>query len=142
MFQTRILFACANRGERDQLAVMLADSRATLDFAEDQGETRTKVRALRPDVLVLGRLESGNAETAVARPGATALEICRELKSNSRTARIMILMIVDADEVDLEQAVRAGADDLLSRPVTRRELLPRVDALLALKDVRDRRDPL
>jgi DNA-binding response OmpR family regulator len=51
-------------------------------------------------------------------------------------------MIVDADEADMEQAVLAGADDLISRPVTRRELLPRVDAMLAVKDVRDRRDPL
>jgi two-component system sensor histidine kinase/response regulator len=142
MFQPLILVACADRPYRDQLAEFLTETRATLDFAGDGGEVRTKVRALRPDVLVLGRLESGDADTADARPGATAFEICRKLKCDSRTARVMILMIVDADEADMEQAVLAGADDLISRPVTRRELLPRVDAMLAVKDVRDRRDPL
>jgi DNA-binding response OmpR family regulator len=139
MFQPLILVACADRPYRDQLAEFLTETRATLDFAGDGGEVRTKVRALRPDVLVLGRLESGDADTADARPGATAFEICRKLKCDSRTARVMILMIVEAD---MEQAVLAGADDLISRPVTRRELLPRVDAMLAVKDVRDRRDPL
>jgi DNA-binding response OmpR family regulator len=139
MFQPLILVACADRPYRDQLAEFLTERRATLDFAGDGREVRTKVRALRPDVLVLGRLEFSDTEAPDARPGATAFEICRELKCDSRTARTMILMIVEAD---MEQVVLAGADDLLSRPVTRRELLPRVDAMLAVKDVRDRRDPL
>jgi CheY-like chemotaxis protein len=142
MFQPRVLIACADRSDRYQLAEILANSLATLDFASDAGETRTKVRALPLDVLVLGRLESGDAEIADARPGATAFEICRELKCDPRTVRTMILMIVDGEPADVEQAVLAGTDDLLLRPVDRRELLPRVDAMLAVKDVRDRRDPL
>jgi DNA-binding response OmpR family regulator len=137
VFQSRILIACADRAERDYLAELFADQKATLDFAGDRSEVRTKVRALIPDVLVLGRMETDDVGSV-----GTAFDICREFKGDSRTARTMILMIVDRDEADIEQAVLAGADDLLSRPVTRRELLPRVNAMLALKDVRDRRNPL
>lgn len=142
MFPPRILIASMNATERDQWAQWLADRRVVVNLASAASELRTKVRALRPDLLVLGPLESGDGEIAGARPQATAFDICREHQGDLRKTRMMILMIVDGEVSQVEQAVRVGADDLLTRPVKRQEFQSRVDLMLALLDVRDCRDPL
>jgi PleD family two-component response regulator len=53
----------------------------------------------------------------------------------------MIVMVMDAaaiQPVDVERAVAAGIDDCLFKPLDKRELLPRLANLLALKRLADR----
>ena len=62
----------------------------------------------------------------------------QKLKENPATRGIMILMVTALNELgDIERAVNAGADDFLSKPVNKLELLKRVENMLKLRHVSD-----
>ncbi|MBW3085371.1 Alkaline phosphatase synthesis transcriptional regulatory protein PhoP [Austwickia sp. TVS 96-490-7B] len=62
-------------------------------------------------------------------PSMDGLEVCRRLRSEGRTAPILILT-ARADEVDTVVGLDAGADDYVTKPFRLAELLARVRALL------------
>ncbi len=65
------------------------------------------------------------------------------MKANPKTSRIMVLMVTALNELgDIERAVAAGTDDFLSKPVTKPELLKRVQNMLRLKDILDENERL
>jgi CheY-like chemotaxis protein len=79
----------------------------------------------------------------VMMPKLSGFEVCRKLKDNPETRRIMVLMVTALNELgDIERAVQAGTDDFLSKPVNRVELLKRVQNMLQLKDIRDENERL
>ena len=74
----------------------------------------------------------------VMMPGVDGLEATRRLRSNPETSRIPVLMITALEENGHKaEALAAGADDFLSKPVHRAELLSRVNSMLCLKRCRD-----
>ena len=65
-------------------------------------------------------------------PGLTGIEVCRALRDDPRTASTVVLLLTArAHEEDIERGFAAGADDYLVKPFSVRELVNRVDALLA-----------
>ncbi|MDZ8035028.1 MULTISPECIES: two-component system response regulator RppA [unclassified Nostoc] len=62
-------------------------------------------------------------------PGKTGLEICQELRRQSKTTPVLFLTAKDTLD-DRVQGLDAGADDYLVKPFELRELLARVRALL------------
>ena len=68
----------------------------------------------------------------VSMPGMDGYELCRQLKSDSRTASIPVIMLTSRSLI--EEKVRgfeAGADDYLVKPFDPTELDLRIKALLA-----------
>ena len=64
-------------------------------------------------------------------PEVDGLEVCRQLKRESRTAQIPVIMLtVKSDETDKVLGLEMGADDYVTKPFSPRELLARVRALL------------
>jgi DNA-binding response OmpR family regulator len=65
------------------------------------------------------------------------------MKRDERTRNIPVLMVTALrDPADIEKAVAAGADDFLSKPVHRLELLTRVRSLLRVRHLTNERDRL
>jgi len=64
-------------------------------------------------------------------PGLNGWEVCRLLKKDLRTQTIPLLILTAlGKEADRIQGLEAGADDYLSKPVSLRELVARIKALL------------
>jgi DNA-binding response OmpR family regulator len=64
-------------------------------------------------------------------PDGDGLELCRELRSASRTRQLPLLMLTARGEpMDRIVGLELGADDYLPKPFEPRELLARVKALL------------
>jgi phosphate regulon transcriptional regulator PhoB len=79
------------------------------------------VREHHPDLLILDLML----------PGMDGLEICRQLRQDTATARLPILMLTaKAEEVDRVVGLEVGADDYVVKPFSPRELVARVRAIL------------
>jgi putative two-component system response regulator len=74
----------------------------------------------------------------VMMPHLTGFEVCEQIKANPDTYLIPVILITAlSDKQDRIQGIKVGADDFLSRPVDRTELLARARSLLKLKQRTD-----
>ena len=81
-----------------------------------------------PDILLLD----------VMMPGMDGFEVCRRIKSNSKTAHIPVIMVTALDQtIDRVAGFNAGADDFLTKPVDDAELIVRLRNLVHLKRMTD-----
>ncbi len=70
-------------------------------------------------------------------PKMSGLDVCAALRANPVTAGIpVILLTAKAQEAELAQGLAAGADDYIVKPFSPREMLSRVEAVLARGDPR------
>lgn len=70
----------------------------------------------------------------VMMPRLTGFEVCQRIKANPETYLIPVILITAlSGKQDRIEGIKAGADDFLSRPLDRTELLARVGSLLKLK---------
>ncbi len=128
MSTPKILIADDNAQNRELLEAFLARIDCDTAFAVDGQDTLEKVAEFQPDLILLD----------VMMPKLNGFEVCRKLKSNKETSRIMILMVTALSELgDIERAVEAGTDDFLSKPVNSLELQKRVTNMLKLKGTED-----
>ena len=68
----------------------------------------------------------------VRMPDMSGLEVCRQLKSRRETAGSPVLLIsAESSTEDVAAGYAAGCDDYLPKPFSPRELVHRVDQLLA-----------
>ncbi len=87
------------------------DGVAGADLARDQ----------KPDLILLD----------IMLPRMDGIEVCKMLKSNTRTSGIPIIMVTaKSEEADKVLGLEIGADDYLAKPFGVRELLARIKAVL------------
>ncbi len=78
-----------------------------------------------PDLIILD----------IMLPEMDGLEVCRQLRRESNTATTPIMMLTArGEEIDKVVGLEVGADDYVTKPFGRRELLARVRALLRRSD--------
>ena len=64
-------------------------------------------------------------------PGMDGLEVCKTIKGNKQLRDISIIMLTaKSEELDKILGLELGADDYITKPFSRRELLARVKAVL------------
>ena len=110
------------------LEALLAKFDCDTAIAVDGKDTLDQVEKFGPDLILLD----------VMMPKLSGFEVCRKLKSDPKTSKIMILMVTALSELgDIERAVEAGTDDFLSKPVNSLEFQRRVSNMLKLKGTED-----
>jgi class 3 adenylate cyclase len=70
-------------------------------------------------------------------PDASGFDLCRRLKADPATALIPVVLVTALDDhASRVSGIQAGADDFLSKPVRREELIARVQTLRRLHETR------
>jgi DNA-binding response OmpR family regulator len=93
----------------------------TADVLSSGAEVLPRVRARRPDLLVLDLML----------PGLHGLEICQALRRDEATAELPIIVVTArAGELDRVTGLDLGADDYVTKPFSPKELVARIGALL------------
>jgi two-component system phosphate regulon response regulator PhoB len=68
----------------------------------------------------------------VMMPGLSGIDVCRALRAEQATMNLpVILLTARAQEGDVQVGFGAGADDYVVKPFSPRELVSRVEAVLA-----------
>jgi two-component system, OmpR family, alkaline phosphatase synthesis response regulator PhoP len=130
---SRILIADDNEQNCELLEAYLADGDYEIAMAFDGQATLDKVGEFKPDIILLD----------IMMPRMSGYEVCKQLKEDTDTAGIPVLMVTALNEMgDIEKAVTAGCDDFLTKPVNRLELTTRVKSLLRVRHLLNERDRL
>lgn len=86
-------------------------------------------RQHRPDLILLD----------VMMPKISGFDVCQQLKAEPLTQGIPIIMVTALRDVQYRvKGIESGADEFLSRPYDRAELLVRVRSLINLKNAREK----
>ena len=120
----RILIVDDERLNRQLLEVMLAPEGFAIRTAASGEEALVLVAQQPPDLILLD----------IMMPGMDGFEVALKLKGNAATSHIPIVMVTSLDDRHSKLlGLNVGAEDFLSKPVDRAEVLVRVRNLLRLK---------
>jgi class 3 adenylate cyclase len=109
------------------LARLLKKEGLSVETVFDGKSALEQIRASPPDLVLLD----------VMLPDMSGFEICERLKGDSATALLPIVLVTALeDHPSRVRGIEAGADDFLSKPVRREELLARVKTLRRLHETR------
>jgi cyclic di-GMP phosphodiesterase len=126
-----ILVADDNEANRDLLAGLLGGEGYHVLSVNDGKQALERISR---DPIDLALLD-------VVMPGKTGFDVCLAIKSKPETRLIPVVLLTSlAGDDDRIRGIMCGADDFLSKPVNRHELLARVHSLLRLKQFTDELD--
>ena len=116
---------------RELIEACLAGVECEVRTAEDGPTALKAIQSSLPDLVLLD----------VQMPGIDGYEVCRRIKSSPASRLVPVVMITSLDHTsDRVAALEAGADDYMTKPVDRVELVARVRSALRLKSVYDSLD--
>ncbi|HEY9153180.1 MAG TPA: response regulator [Anaerolineales bacterium] len=111
------------------LSRFLGSEGYTCITAKDGIEALTKLRAEMPDLVLLD----------MNMPVKDGLETLQEIRSDPATSHIPVIIVTAARlaPMDMQYALNIGADDYITKPFDRRELIARIRTRLRVKETED-----
>jgi adenylate cyclase len=124
----RILAVDDNRQNLDLLTKALTSAKYEVITATDGPTALNLVESASADLLLLD----------VMMPGMSGYEVCQRIRDNETTRLLPVVMLTALHDVSHRiRGIEAGADDFLTKPFNREELLTRVKSLLRIKTLYD-----
>lgn len=125
MSQNTILLVEDEKSIADILIYNLEKEGFIVTWERDGRDGLAKAQSSMPDLVILDLMM----------PGMDGLAVCRQLRSDSRTEQIRILMLTArSDETDEIVGFNMGADDYVTKPFKVRPLIHRIKALIRRND--------
>ena len=119
---TTVLVADDDSDIRDLVAFKLGQAGYTVLSVGDGLAALEAARTHQPDLVVLDLMM----------PGLSGLDVCAQLRRSPQTASLPVIMLTaKAQEQDVTAGFATGADDYVVKPFSPRELVSRVQAVLA-----------
>lgn len=111
------------------LEAILAPYGYEITTAASAEETLLRLTERRTDLVLMD----------VMMPDMNGLELCRIIKNDEYTMHIPLVLITSLSATeDRIQGIQAGAEDFISKPFHREEVLARIEMLLKMKFLNDR----
>jgi putative two-component system response regulator len=108
---------------RQTLESVLEGEGYTLEMAENGPQAIEKAKKYLPDVILLDLMM----------PGMTGFEVCQRIRNDPLVAEIPIIVLTALDDREsMLSALKAGADDFISKPFDRHELRARLIGITRL----------
>ncbi len=121
MTDATVLVVDDNEQNRELLTAYLEDVGCRVAFAGDGAQAIASMESSVPDLVLLD----------VMMPRMSGFQVCEWMKGRDATRHVPVIVVTALNEVgDVERAVDAGADDFLTKPVNRLELVVRARSLL------------
>ncbi len=122
-----LLIVDDNLQNLELMQAYLEELECPIRTARDGLEAIEAIEREQPDVILLD----------VMMPRMSGFQVCIKLKSAPTTRDIPIIMVTALNELgDVEKAMESGADDFVTKPVNKTELVLRVKSLLQLRLLR------
>ncbi len=126
-----VLVVDDNDQNRELLVAYLEDLACEIREASDGFQALDAIKAKRPDIVLMD----------VMMPRMSGYQACKHIKAGANTRGVPVIMVTALNEVgDIERAMDSGADDFLTKPVNRVELLARVRSLMRVSVLQRRLD--
>lgn len=121
----KILIADEDRRFRQLISSNLKSLGYDVIEADNGDDALKKAIYLQPDLLLIDLLS----------PEINGLEVCKDIRSTKDVAYMPIIILTAiSDEFDIVLGLELGADDLIKKPFSMRELYARVKAVLRRSD--------
>jgi adenylate cyclase len=124
----RILVVDDNKQNLEILQKTLTAAEYEVITAADGPAALGLIESAAPDLVLLD----------VMMPDMSGYEVCERIRANEASRLLPVVMLTVLSEVtDRIRGIETGADDFLSKPFNREELLTRVKSLLRIKALHD-----
>jgi DNA-binding response OmpR family regulator len=118
----RVLVADDDPIVRELIVYKLETEGYDVVVAEDGTSALSTVQESTPDIVVLD----------VHMPGLSGFDVCRMMRAEPATAQVPVIMLTaSVQEADISTGFVSGADDYVAKPFSPRELVSRIQAVLA-----------